>query len=340
MKNLSLVLLLFIFWWCNNEYSEFHKFSQEQNTLAYETQNFSLDEIGFLSGVTLRYTPDLELLDLITDMIDIAQQRVYLESYILTEKRIQSSLLAAYKRWVDVKVIVEKNVFWNPSINSQSFKFLDSHSIPVIYSAPSNYTLNHTKMLIVDEEVILSTGNYSYATFKTNRDFFIFINNWEIFANFLEIFESDFAKIKKNISHSHIVLSPYSSRIKLETLLKSAQESIMMYSYNFSDESIKDILLEQYTLWVEIGVIFPSLKKIPSNEDIGTQLRERWLKVTYLQKPETHAKVILIDNQYLYIGSINFSPSSIDKNREVGILLSNWDILDEVREIFESDFEK
>ena len=64
-------------------------------------------------------------------------------------------------------------------------------------------------------------------------------------------------------------------------------------------------------------MIFPDLKKVASNENEIQDFKENNISIKILDKPEIHAKLILVDNRYLYIGSVNFSPSSIDKNREI-----------------------
>jgi phosphatidylserine/phosphatidylglycerophosphate/cardiolipin synthase-like enzyme len=60
------------------------------------------------------------------------------------------------------------------------------------WSNPDHYSLNHTKMIIIDNEIILSTGNLTYSTFAFNRDFFLFINDNDILEKLLSIFEYDF----------------------------------------------------------------------------------------------------------------------------------------------------
>jgi phosphatidylserine/phosphatidylglycerophosphate/cardiolipin synthase-like enzyme len=53
-----------------------------------------------------------------------------------------------------------------------------------------------------------------------------------------------------------------------------------------------------------------------------------------------HAKAILIDNKYLFIWSINFSNYSIDKNREVWILINNSKIIKDFLNIYNQDIKK
>lgn len=339
MKKLLLFFLFFLFS-CQNEYVEFHKNKEIEKQIQTEISNFSFEKIEYLSWITLKNTPDLKLLDELTNKIDNAKSRVYVEVYIFTEKRLKKSLINAKKRWLDVKVILEKNIYLAWNLNKETFKDLEKNGIEVIYSNPENYSLNHSKMMIIDEEVIISTGNFSYSTFKYNREFFIFLDNKVLLPIFLEIFENDFFWIKKNINHSNLVLSPFSSRDKLEYLLNNTKKTIKIYAHNISDNSILNILLEKQKSWVEIKMILPDLKKVPSNENEIELLKKNNINLKMVDKPEIHAKSILIDEKYLYIWSINFSSYSMDKNREIWILIKNKDLIKQFLDIFNSDFEK
>jgi phosphatidylserine/phosphatidylglycerophosphate/cardiolipin synthase-like enzyme len=47
-----------------------------------------------------------------------------------------------------------------------------------------------------------------------------------------------------------------------------------------------------------------------------------------MKKPKLHAKALLIDDKYLYLGSINFSYYSIEENREIGLIITNPEIIE------------
>lgn len=339
MKKL-LILLLFFLFSCQNEYVEFHQYKKEQDFIQSEIQNFSLEHIEYLPWVQLYSTPDLAFLDSLTTKIEQAQKRVYVEVYIFTEKRLRKALIDAKKRWLDVKVVLEKNVYKAPTLNRQTYQDLEKAWVSVVYSNPENYALNHTKMMIVDDEVILSTGNYSYSTFRYNREFFLFLNNKNILLLFLEIFENDFAGVKKNVYHPNLVLSPFSTRKKLEHILENAQQSIQIYAHNFSDKSVRDLLVEKQKSWIKVQMVFPDFKKVASNDEIVWYFQENNIDITIVDKPEIHAKSILVDERYLYLWSINFSQYSMDKNREIGILLKNEDIIKQFLDMFHTDFHK
>lgn len=145
-----------------------------------------------------------------------------------------------------MKVLLEKNVYLAGNLNTKMFEDLKKNGIEIAYSNAKNYSLNHTKMMIIDDEVMISTGNYSYSSFKYNREFFLFFKDQNYLQLFEQIFHSDFAGIKKDFSQSNLVLSPYSSRNKLEYLIKNAKKSIQIYAHNISDMSILELLVQAH----------------------------------------------------------------------------------------------
>lgn len=85
----------------DDEYIAFH---QEKRTTTEALEK--LDEQLSLIDVTredhpsaqVYMTPDLDLLDRFVQMIDGAQERVWIEIYIFTEKRLRQALIDAHDR--------------------------------------------------------------------------------------------------------------------------------------------------------------------------------------------------------------------------------------------------
>ena len=123
----SLLLSLFLLTSCTNEYWQFHDKIGALNATKKATtealENFSVDQIED-RDIEILSTPDKKVLDHIITLIESAKKQVYIEVYILTEKRIIAALKDAKKRGVDVRVVLEKNVFGATSINSSAFKTL------------------------------------------------------------------------------------------------------------------------------------------------------------------------------------------------------------------------
>ncbi len=173
------------------------------------------------------------MLDRLVSMIEQSKKQVFIEVYIFTEKRILQALKDAKKRGVDVRVVLEKNVFGATSINRKVFKELQSAGVSVTYDNSKLYNFVHTKLLIVDDTYIITTGNVSYSSFTINREFYVIGENSADIQTLRSIFLADFRGQEILESTDNLVVSPVNSRKKIETLLISAKKDIFLYAENF-----------------------------------------------------------------------------------------------------------
>ncbi|MFK7779917.1 MAG: phosphatidylserine/phosphatidylglycerophosphate/cardiolipin synthase family protein [Candidatus Gracilibacteria bacterium] len=334
------ILFIILFSFYNfSEYKNFHlnKIELENTKIEFnkKLKSFTLDDIKIIDDINFYYTPDKNLITKIINHIENAEKEIFLEVYMLTETRIQEALIKAHKKGIIVKIILEKDPYLAYNINNKAFEKLEKAGIDIIWSNKQNYSYNHSKVLIIDNLSIISTGNYSYSTFTKNRDFFIFTTEKNINNKLRENFINDYNGIKINIFDENLIFSPNSSRIKFEKLFDTANKDIKMYFQYFEDDELVNRLINiKEEKNIEINVIIPDTAKEDPNVkkmfDIG-------IKINILSKHKMHAKSILIDNKYLFIGSINFSTYSIDKNREVGILILNTEVINNFLEIFNQD---
>ena len=194
-KTFTVLFLAIFLSSCTNEYWQFHEQKQtleiEKQTSESALNDFSVSQIEDRE-VEILTTPDKKILDRLVSIINGAKQAVYVEVYILTEKRIIQALKDAKKRGIDVRVILEKNVFGATSINSSTFKTLQSAGIEVTYDNSKLYNFVHTKLLLIDDTYVITTGNLSYASFTTNREFYVIGKNEADFKVLRSIFLADF----------------------------------------------------------------------------------------------------------------------------------------------------
>lgn len=328
----------YLFWGEFIEFQKSEKVKQEYQVLLADSNivfhHSSLIELW--DDIQLHYTPDLEFLEKLVADIDQAEERVWLEVYIFTEKRILEALIRAHNRGIDVKVLLENNPYMIPYINDKHYKALKESWVPVKWSDPLNYALNHSKFIIVDDTSYVSTGNYSFASFKSNRDIFLEIRHLEIVWELGALFEHDYNHEPFWVMHPNIVLSPDNSRQKIQSLFQEAQERIDMYFPYVSDTKLLELVIETAKRWIDIDFVIWEDAQESSSEEIQ-RLQDVWVRVYFMKKPKLHAKTVLMDEKVLYIGSINFSRHSMDLNREVGLLLKDMHIIQDFQDIFSRD---
>ncbi len=346
VKNIFTFLFIVAFFWLFSYFNWgvfFDHLEKKENTLkqeqfiSWELKTFSLEKIRKLEKTEFYYTPSKKVLWNIVHKINKAQKSIFVEAYMLTERKIKFALFNAHKRGINVKIILEHSPYKAIHINKKYFKEYKDYWINIIWSNAQNYTLNHSKIIIIDEkELILSTWNFTYSTFKYNRDLFIFTKDKNIVSDFVEIFNSDFTWSKITKYNNNLVISPNYSRFKIEYLLNSAKKNIKIYIPYLKDQNILDILKKQSKNWIEIDIIMS--KKWYLNLFSKKDFNPLNIKIHKINnKYKMHSKAILIDEKYLFIWSVNFSKYALDLNREMWILLKNAEIIKNFIILFNSD---
>ena len=334
-----LILIIFIIVFSSFYSKDYINFHSNKNNLINEqielnNKIFNFDNLKKLNNTKLLYSPDENIIDLIINEIKNAKNKIYIEVYMLTETRIQNALKNAKLKNIDIKIILEKSPYKANNINNKAYNFLIKNNIDVIWSNPDNYSLNHTKLILIDDKAIFGTGNFTYSSFKYNREIFIYTLDQNIINNLYKIFINDYNWNKNIIYNDNIVLSPNYSRKKIEYMISNAQNNINMYFPYFDDKWLKKLLINKANNDINIKIIVD--KKIENNQTYKDFINA-WIKIIKLKKLKLHSKSILIDSKYLYIWSINFSTFSLDKNREIWIIIKNEDIIKKFETLFNKD---
>jgi len=341
IQSIIIVIFFIIFSYFNiGEFLDYQKNHENlKNTEINNKEkisNFSLEKINNIKDIQLKVTPNNGVLKKIISRINKAKIRIYIEVYMFTNKDIISSVLKAKKRWVDIKVILEKNPYKIPNINNKTYNVFIKNKIDVVWSNSKNYSLNHSKMILIDNKIILSTWNLTHSTFIKNKDLFLFINDEKLLTNLELIFINDFRWIKTWEYNSNLVLSPNYSRKKLETLILSSRKEIKMYFPYIKDTNLEDLIIKKAKENIQIEIIVWK-DFFNKYKEIVNKLKNAWIKINYLKKYTLHSKSILVDNTFLFIWSINFSYYSLDKNREIWLILKNKRIIKDFLKIFNNN---
>jgi len=323
-----------------DEYYDFHKekieIKNEEKKQIEKLNNFGIEQIKNIENIKLSYTPNKELLSELVKKINNSKEKIYIEVYMFTEKRLREAIIKAKRRWIDVKIILEKDPYMAYSINDKTFNEFKKNNINIVWSNTKNYALNHSKMIIIDDEVILSTWNLTYSTFTQNRDFFVIIKDKKIVDDFLTIFNYDYKWIKKYVENENIIVSPNNSRIKIEKLFDNAKKEIKIYMQYLNDEKMNKKLIDlKKNKNLKIQVI---IAETALNNETTKLLQKNGIEIIKIPKYKMHSKAILIDNETIFIWSVNFSNYSLDKNRELWILTNNKELIKDFIRVFEIDF--
>ena len=268
-----------------------------------------------------------------------AQKSIDLEMYLLSNKKIIQALKDAKKRGVAIRIILEKNPYKLEWFNKKIFKELKEVGIQMKWGNP-DFRLTHSKFIVIDDQVaIIMTCNFTYSGFNTSRDFGLINFDLKDVKEIKKIFNADWQDESFFSSQQNLVISPINSRFKLENIIKNAQSEILVGAEIIKDQRIQDFLSKAQKRGVQVKILLADIKNSEINREAGQYFQTQNVQVKYLRKPFLHAKLIIVDNEILYLGSINFSSPSLDENRELGILLTSKNLIQQVREVFKMDWE-
>lgn len=258
------------------------------------------------------------------DLINNAQDRIYIQSYLVTNKKIIAALQNASTRsGIDIKMMIERKPYQSYRDDYAALEYYFSWtSIQLLPDTQLWVDYLHAKLNIIDNSYVVQTANLTASSFTKNREHFLYGTDPSILSGLLQVFLDDWydrvyyaADLQPNV-----VICPINCREVIEWLLSSAQQSIVIQTQYITDPAVMDILKNKSSLDIQIIVA-----DVDSNDAV---LRYFWpRKARYLPKPYVHTKMILIDGKTLLIGSMNMSPNSLDENREIGLLVSDQGVI-------------
>ena len=130
------------------------------------------------------------------------------------------------------------------------------------------------------------------------------------------------------------MVSPYTSRTDFNTIIDSAHHTLDLYAEEVNDASIENKLAQAAKRGVRVRLI------TSESTSAETSLQQRGVQVHIMKSPYVHAKTIVADGKRMYVGSENISATSLDKNREIGILLYKPAQIKVVEDTFAVDWAK
>lgn len=220
----------FLFSSCAEEYKD-HHFRETYIPQIISSSGLSLSGEIFI-------LPSTDVLKNLVSSIDHAQKKIWVEIYMWTEKSTIDAILRAKKRGVDVRVILEGNVYGTPFINKNTFDTFSGASIPIVYADNSRYTFTHTKFWLIDDRWCIATGNLTYSSFTKNRDMIYCASDSLTHQNLTSLFLADFEHKKPIFLEGFDVrlgISSVNMRPWLEKNMEDSKNILFVYNQTITD---------------------------------------------------------------------------------------------------------
>ena len=115
-------------------------------------------------------------------------------------------------------------------------------------------------------------------------------------------------------------------------------------SYFVPDELLIEALIAAIKRGVQVRVVLPGphidseAVRIASKKDWG-RLLEAGVEIYVYQRTMLHTKLLIIDREFISVGSTNFDMRSLQLNDEASLNIYDRDFAEQLTEVFESDLE-
>ncbi|MBN1899597.1 MAG: phosphatidylserine/phosphatidylglycerophosphate/cardiolipin synthase family protein [Spirochaetes bacterium] len=219
------------------------------------------------------------------------------------------------------------------------------------FSYPAlNYNVEINAVIIepdtVEQLVRIFRDDYNYATYKIPPEFKIFSYKYSGLPD-ESIFLVESGPYQ--INHPRVVDISNS----LNQLLSRAKNEIdiQVYAITFGRNNfpiIYNALLKALQQNVDIKLLIDA-KMFRENKEMKTavtELQKRGVKIKKLNMQKLtgeeysamHAKMLIVDRQYLFLGSSNWSKSGMQENREIGIITTETQFVQPLYDKFHNDW--
>jgi len=266
--------------------------------------------------------------------LDAATETIRVQVYLMGYGGILDRLEAKAAAGLDVRVILDRS---KQDTNQKYFDALAAAGAQVQWSDPA-FTYTHSKYFVVDGTVaVMSTGNYSKSfSIDKERNFVAVDRDPADLADLIELFDADWARTAPAISCTRMIVSPINARQRLLDLIAGAQHTLTIESMQFADPGVREAVAARVAAGVDVRVLLADASWIDANASAATFLQERGVVVKWI--PHLHTKAIVADGVAAYVGSENLSRTSLDHNREVGVIVVEPSSIAPIVSTFEADW--
>ena len=261
--------------------------------------------------------------------------------YEFSDTTAERDLAAAAKRGVRVRVILDHR---EKSGNSHAYSYFRSHGIAVTWSS-SDYRYTHQKTVIIDgTKAVIMTANLTSRYYATSRDFLVTDTERADVSAITAVFNADFAKKTVHPGDGNdLVWSPTDSQDQLIALINGATSSLRIYSEEMGDRTVENALIKAAKRGVDVQVCGEN--ESGEYDSAFAKLARAGIRISYYSSSTgfyIHGKVVEADygtaHAKIFIGSENFSSTSLNQNRELGLIISSHPVMSAMAGTFAADF--
>jgi cardiolipin synthase len=273
-----------------------------------------------------------------------AKTSIFVKMFLFSEPRLVRALIAAHKRGVKVRVMLNPARRSGKSENREARRKLKTGGIVARDTHPE-FDVSHEKSMVIDGEVaFIKSHNWAPKNFGGTRDYAVITRDPDEVAEVVEGFEADWKRGKFDPEERLLIWCRGNGRARIARFIDGAKRELLLQNERYQDPTIVERLVAAHSRGVKVRLMsLPphALKEKKVLEGVAglRVMHDVGIKVHKLKGLHLHAKMLLADGKRAIVGSMNIAPGSFDSRRELAIEIDDKHIVKRLKEVFQADWE-
>lgn len=275
-----------------------------------------------------------------------ATKTIDIKMFQFTEPRLIEEVIAAHRRGIAVRVMLNPSRFTGEHDNDEAFELFKKAGVPVKDTNPQ-FPITHEKSMVIDHYVAyVMSLNWAPKYFGETRDYALITTHPIEVKEVEACFEADWKRTEFTPSEkSSLIWSVGKSRDEVIAFIRGAKESLYIQHEKYVDVPVIEALVEakvKRNLTIEaMALPVHSLRDFYRLEGIAglRLLADLGIHVHKLRGIHLHAKLMIADEKRGLLSSFNFYPKCFNERRELGIRFEDQELIDRLVSIFKKDWE-
>jgi cardiolipin synthase A/B len=270
--------------------------------------------------------PDAGIAPIVT-AIKQARKSVDVLIFRLDRLEIARALAAAVARGVRVRALTaHQNRGGTKILRKLELNLLEA-GVTVSRTA-DDLVRYHAKLMIIDSRILHVYGfNFTLLDMEKSRSFGIITKHKRLVNEAMKLFEADFERQPYSPGYDRFVVSPENARDRLAAFLKGARKQILIYDPQVCDDAMLRILTERIKAGVEVKII--------------GSVEAKWnIRGEPFPGKRMHVRAMVRDGKRAFVGSQSLRRLELENRREVGIIITDSEVVGQLQQSFELDWSK
>jgi cardiolipin synthase A/B len=280
----------------------------------------------------------------IIQAINDAKKSLRVKMFVFSDPSLLKAVIAAKKRGVNVRIMLNPSRRSGKVENQHSRKLLINAGVDVKDSNPC-FGMTHEKSMVVDDtSAFVKSLNWETKNLTETRDYAIVTSHKHEVNEIIECFEADWKRKDFDAGDdAHLIWCTGNGRERIAEAIDDARHSIFLQNERYQDAVIIERLVRAACRGVKVHVMARpphKLSKDKLTEGVGglRTMDDVGIKVHKLKHLKLHAKMLLIDQSRVIVGSINLAPGSFDSRRELAIDVRDEEVVDRMTKVVRHDW--